>query len=633
MNPTVSGMPNRRMPNRRFRTQVCMAMLACLAMSLGCQSWITRKKEEKHEKEARLMKEKLADPDRPRLAGEIATPIGLTTHRYDAIGLLSSLPGTGGMVNPSAQREMMLTEMRRHEVLNPEGILDSPSTAIAKVRVFVDPCMTKSDNLDVLVECSDECNATDLRGGYLMPTMLREYMFLDGKNRSSNDKSIASGEFVTIPASLTGEEKINPLRGIVIGGGKLMDTPKLGIRVGKEWRHVMVVGSIADAINRRFFYQDGTRQQKVAEGKNDWHIELQTAPKYRWDPMHYMSTVMSIGFRETDEQISERIEGCRKLLMRRETARRAACELEAIGKGKATEVLLEGLLGVDAEVRFYSAYSLAYMDRSESVPILRALAIDEPAFRPLCLIGLGINEHPSARNALLDLLQESEPELCYGALLALRQRNPRDPTVLGERIGEVCQLIQIPSKNSTVAVSLEQQKEVVVFGGNSTITLNRELSPTPSLRIVPLSGGLLRLAKIQLEGEVLQSIISNDLESLLRAMPSVNASYNDMVHALDQLGTGNHLAARVAINPRPRAGRIYRRDASGDEAGETTLETVQVDASSRINQKQQKKNWISMATLPSIIPSKKPQVDSDKSKSTDSRSEVDSSDEEEGNQP
>jgi hypothetical protein len=37
--------------------------------------------------------------------------------------------------------------------------------------------------------------------------------------------------------------------------------------------------------------------------------------------------------------------------------------------------------------------------------------------------------------------------------------------------------------------------------------------------------------------------------------------------------------------------------------------------------------------LPSIIPSKKPQVDSDKSKSTDSRSEVDSSDEEEGNQP
>ncbi|MFN9437906.1 MAG: hypothetical protein ACK6DC_23615, partial [Planctomycetota bacterium] len=209
----------------------------------------------------------------------------------------------------------------------------------------------------------------------------------------------------------------------------------------------------------------------------------------------------------------------------------------------------------------------------------------------------------------------------------------RAPTGLGERLGEGCPLSQLPSKNSTVAVSLEQQKEVVVFGGNSTITLNRELSPTPSLRIVPLSGGLLRLAKIQLEGEVLQSIISNDLESLLRAMPSVNASYNDMVHALDQLGTGNHLAARVAINPRPRAGRIYRRDASGDEAGETTLETVQVDASSRINQKQQKKNWISMATLPSIIPSKKPQVDSDKSKSTDSRSEVDSSDEEEGNQP
>lgn len=618
-------------PANRLRIVASIAMIACMAMSGGCQSWITRKKEEKHEKEVRLMKEKLADPDRPRLAGEIATPLGLTVRRYDSIGLISNLPGTGGIVNPSPQRDLMLTEMRRHEVVNPEMVLDSPATAIAKVRLYVDPCATKSDHLDVLIECSDECNATDLRGGFLMPTILREYMFLDGRNRSSHDKSNASGDFVTIPVSLSTEEKINPLRGVVIGGGKLIEAPKLGIRVSKEWRHVMVVGAIAESINRRFFFQDGTRQQKVAEGKNDWHIELQTVPKYRWDPMHYLSTVMSIGFRESDEQVKERIEGCRKLLMRRETARKAACELEAIGKGPAADVLLEGLMGVDTEVRFHSAYSLAYLDRPECVSVLREIAIQEPAFRPLCLIGLGVNEHPSARTALLDMLQEEEPELRYGALLALRQRNPRDPIVLGEPVGEICQMIQLPSKYPMVAISLEQQKEIVVFGSNSSISLNRELSPTPSLRIVPLSGGLLRIAKMQLDGEVLQSIISNDIDSMIRAMPSVNANYDDLVQSLDQLGLGNHVTTRIAANPRPKAGRIYQRDTTGVDQSEEVLESVQVDAASRSKEKA-KKTWISMTSLPNLVPTRKSERDDyDSDDSTEPTKNVNS--QEEGSQP
>jgi hypothetical protein len=614
----------------RSQHSIAIALLSCVLISLGCQSWITGKKEEKHQKEMRLMKEKLADPDRPRLAGEIASPLGLAIHRYDAIGLVSNLPGTGGMVNPSAQREMMLTEMRRHDVLNAEMILDSPSTAIAKVRVYVDPCATKSDHLDVLVECSDECNATDLRGGFLMPTMLREYMLLDGKNRSSNDKTNASGDFVTIPASLCTDANVNPLRGVVIGGGKLLEAPKLGIRVGKEWRHVMVVGSIAEAINKRFFYKDGGRQQKVAEGKNDWHIELQTVPKYRWDPMHYMSTVMSIGFRESEEQVAERIEGCRKLLLRRETARKAACELEAIGKGKAIEVLLEGLLHVDTEVRFYSAYSLAYLDRMECVPVLRGLAIEEPAFRPLCLIGLGANEHPSAREALLGLLQESEPELCYGAMLALRQKNPRDPAVLGETIGDICQLMHFPSKNNIVAVSLEQQKEIVIFGNNSPIDLNLELTPSPTLKISPLSGGLLRIAKTQLDGEVLQSIISNDLDSFLRALASVNASYDDAVHSLDELGVGKHLAGHVAMNPRPRAGRIYQRDTSEQDPVEEVIESVKVDSSSRAKEKS-KQSWFSMATMPSLIPSKR--SEDDESEDEESDSDTNQEEQQKGSQP
>jgi hypothetical protein len=627
-------MPPSAADTRRDRLLLVLSflLLPCMVGSVGCQSWVTRKKEEKHEKEIRLMREKLADPDRPRLAGEIATPLGLTIQRFDTIGLISNLPGTGGIVEPSQQRDMILTEMRRHEVLDAESIVDSPATAVAKAFVLVNPSHNKSDRLDVIVECSSTCKATDLQDGYLMPSTLREYQVLQGKVRNSGEKATASGDFVTLPASVTGEEKFNPLRGVIIGGGKLLEAPKLGIRVNKDWRHVMVVGAIADSINRRFYFKDGTRQRQVAEGKNDWHIALEIVPKYRWDPMHYMSTVLSIGFRETEVQIEERIHGCRKLLVSRETARKAACELEAIGNKEAIEVLLEGLMCADPEVRLHSAYSLAYLDRPECVPVLRELAIQEPAFRPVCLIGLGVNENPSSREALMDLLQETEPEVRYGALLAIRQSNPRDPITVGEPIGEICHVIQIPSNSPAVVVSLEERKEMVVFGNNTLITLNQEFSPTPSLSVVPLPGGLIRIAKRQRDGEVLQSIVSNDLQSLIRAMPTVEANYNDVVHMMDQLQSSQSLGVPLAINPRPRAGRIYQRDTTDTESGEEVIETVQVDSASRTASGKSKRGGISLASWPSFLTSKPSEEDAALEKQSSKASDG-SLVPEEGNQP
>jgi len=585
-------------------------LIIALLGSLGCQSWITRKKEEPFQKEARRIRELMADPDRPRLVGEIASALGLTIRRYDSLALISNLPGTGGILRPGNHRQFMMEELRRHEVLNPEAVIDSPATATAKIRIYANPGDTKGDVIDVLVESTDESNATDLREGYLMPATLREYLFLDGRNRSSNEKATASGEVVILPPSLAGSAELNPLRGVIIGGGKLLEAPKLGIRVDKDYRHVMVVRSIEKAINRRFFYQDASRLQTVATGKNDWHIVIETVPKYRWDPMHYMSTVLAIGFGESKEQVDERLAGCRRLLVQRETTRRAACELEAIGSPEAAEVLLEGLGCLDTEVRFHAAYSLAYLDRPECVPVLQNLAITEPAFRPLCLIGLAVNEHPSARDALNDLLQEAEPETRYGALLAIRQKNMRDPAVIGDTIGDVCNLIQIPSKIPLVVVSMEQKKEIVLYGGNAAIDLPGELSPTPSLRLVPLAGGLIRIAKRQSDGEMLQGIIANDLQSLLRALPSVEGNYGDVVHILDQLGQKGYISIPVAINPRPRAGRIYKRDQDGTEESVEELESIQVDGASHATNPS-KRSWMQFASWPSLGLGKKAETNPD----------------------
>jgi hypothetical protein len=380
----------------------------------------------------------------------------------------------------------------------------------------------------------------------------------------------------------------------VIGGGKLLETPKLAIRIDQEYRHVLVVRAIEKAINKRFFFTDSSKQQLVATGKNDWQIAIETVPKYRWDPQHYFSTIMSTGFNETESQVQERIEGCKKLLLDRETARRAACELEAIGTPAAREVLLEGLASNQVEVRFQSAYSLAYLDRPEAVPVLSAIARTERAFRPLCLIGLGVDEHSSARDALVDLLQEPEPELRFGALWAIRQKNPRDPVVQGENIREICSLVQIPSQTPLVAVSLEQMKEVVIFGNNPSIQLDKPITPTPSFKLSPAPSNSVRLTKRQYSGETVEMVVSSDLASVLRAMPAVSSNYNDIVHLIDQLGLTSRLASPTAMNPRPKAGRVYQRDTDTPQCDEP-METVKVDGSSRAMRS--KKSWMSLSSF------------------------------------
>lgn len=584
----------------RLSTAILVTML--LLSSVGCQSWMKYKKKEQFEKDLERARELLADPDRPRLIGEVATASGVNPNLYHGIGLVANLPGTGGIVRPSTQREMMISEMRRNDITNPDEIIDSPSTATTKVRLITRPCDEAGDWMDIWVECSDECTATDLREGHLLPTYLREYQVHNGRNHVSNDKAKASGDLVFVPASLTEGNQAQPLQGRIIQGAKLLETHKLALRVTKDYRHVIIVKAMEKAINKRFYIKEASKMKFVAAGKSDWLIELKTVPKYKLDPSHYMSTILATGYYESDEEVAERVEGCRALLHDRETARRAACELEAIGTKAAAQVLIGGLADKDVEVRFHAAYSLAYLDNPESVPALCDIARFNAAFRPLCLIGLSINECPEARRALDELLQEPEPELRYGALWAIRHRDPRDPVIAGEPVGEAFTFVKIPSQIPLVAVSLENKKEVVLFGGNAVVQLVKEIAPTPSLRMAPTSSGMIRMAKRHATGDVMQAVVTSDLVSIVRGMLTIEANYNDIVQILDELGRTNQISIPVAMNPRPKAGRLHTREeeqslpaeSEGEEEGLEATEILMVDNTTRGESK--KSSWYDFAS-------------------------------------
>ena len=570
--------------------------LVCIT---GCSSWISKNREKENHfvKETRRIQELMADPDRPRLIGEVVTSLGMSPSQFDSFAIATSLPGTGGIVRPGLQRDMILDEMRVRETDSPEAFLDDPSTALVKLRTIAHPCNSKGDILDVQVENSSECTATSLVEGYILESRLSEMAMLKGKMHTSEPKATANGEVVILPTSFTRQSEMTPLKGVVIGGAKLKKDQPIGLRIEEEFRHVIVAKAIETAINTRYFFKDSNKQKMVAEGISNWFVSISTVPKYRHDSAHFMSVIKCTGFGESMEEQQERLLGCKKLLSNPETSRRAAAELEAIGTDAAKETLIGGLSSSDIEIRFYSAYSLAYMDCKESVPVLLELAQSTPAARELCLVGLVVNEDSSAREALEQLLQEPDPDLRFGAFKAIRLRNPTDISVKGEVLGSNFQFVQIPSSIPLLAVSLQKQKEVILFGNSIAVTLTEPVSPTPLLTLTPLLGDQIKLRKRHSNGEIRHAVVANDIVSVLRGLGNIQANYNDVVHTVNQLSLDQTLSTPVAMNPLHNQDMQIVDAANQNSKAFSGAKEVSVDNTSVDRSSSKKSSWWSAIGL------------------------------------
>jgi hypothetical protein len=264
--------------------------------------------------------------------------------------------------------------------------------------------------------------------------------------------------------------------------------------------------------------------------------------------------------------------------------------------------LLEGLSSLDPETRFYSAYSLAYLDRKESIPVLVDIAKREAAFRPLCLTGLTVTEVDLAREYLIQLLQEREPELRFGAFLALRERSSGEPIVQGERLTKNTKLVIVPSSVPLLAPSLQENQELVLFGSTAPVKLNAKLSSTPFLTLTPERANEIRISR-RAYGEIATVIVEADLTSVLRGMGSVDATYNDFVQTIDQLQNLNATPTPIVFNPRPIPGRIYNRESAKG------IELMALDASTRAKPKSAW-SWMKWpgALTPSAFASSKTEV-------------------------
>ncbi len=545
---------------RQFIKLPCSILVVA---SVGCMApWL--QKPDPNSPEARqskrdAIKDVLESEDRPRLLFEIAASPSISLGRVENLGLVTKLQNTGGVVNASDQREKMLNVMRRHDVDQPNKLLDDPSTAMVVVFVNVPPGARKGSIHNAGIRKSNFAEATSLRTGWLLKTELAEIRNLDGRRREGFDFAAAEGTIVT-EAQITG--KTDPdaqITGTVVGGAKLFKDRPIGIAIMEEFADAITQAAVLPAINERFTVFDGQKKDGIATPMKDNYIDLAVPKRYEKDPFHFVNVVLSLAFAEPSARRVERIELCRRQLQEPTTVRNAAWQLEAIGK-EAIPVLLEVLEHPDPEVRFYAAHALAYLNEPKCIPVLKQLAPEQAAFRAMCLTALAAVDQYEAEIALQELLQSTDAETRFGALMAIRSRDPNNPIVAGIPVGKTGSILQIPS-NSTplVAVSLEQKPEIVIFGKPPILNLPTVMHVNPRIMLKSETLGMVNVSHFAPGEEDRISQCTPDLPSLLTAISDVGGNYGDWVSFTRECSELGYLSEPMAMNPIPTAGREYDR--------------------------------------------------------------------------
>ncbi len=272
--------------------------------------------------------------------------------------------------------------------------------------------------------------------------------------------------------------------------------------------------------------------------------------------------------RETAGERVVRIESLERRLLEPTTAARAALQLEAIGDD-AAHILLKGLESPDAEVRFYAAEALAYLDREEAAPVLAEAAANESAFRWHALTALAAMDHVVAYEALNELLHVPSSETRYGAFRALRTRNAADPLVRGEYLGNEFAYHVINSDGPPmIHLSKSLRSEIVLFGQNQPLVPPAFLFAGKEIMIKGLDDGQIKLTRFGIgEREDQQEICDANVDQLVRSIVTLGGSYADVMQALQEARKGGYLESKLVVNALGTAGSHLPSRCEGSRGG------------------------------------------------------------------
>ncbi len=514
-----------------------------------------------------------------RFIKEQVTVSGLHPITIEAVGLVTNLDNTGGEPHPSLYRTMLMNDMKKRGISNPNALLNSPTRALVLIRAAVPPVIDVGDRFDVEVVLPENSEAISLKGGWLMEAHLSEQAAVSGGQiRAGHSLAKAEGPIMLSTGVGNSESTSSVLkRGRILGGGKylgglLKKGRTLGLYVRSDLRSVRTTKKIADQIGKRFHYHEHGIKKPLATAKTDQHIELKVHPHYKENYIRYVNVIRNIALDESPIERRERMERLRKSLLLPQSAYQSATELEAIGPDSIV-ILKEGLTSPDLEVKYYSADALAYLRDGAGCQILADAARNEPAFRVFALAALTTLGTPEARECLINLMQVpsretvdgverevSSAETRYGAFRALWTLDKTDDFIAGESINDDEFHLHVIRAEGEPMVHLTRFRvpEIVVFGAHQNLSTPISLTAGRHIMITAAAGSdVVKVSRFEPNAPDQEIVTTTHVADIIRAVGKLKAAYPDVAQMLVQAEKQSNLPGRLEIDAIPQGGRQY----------------------------------------------------------------------------
>ncbi|MBX9627136.1 MAG: HEAT repeat domain-containing protein, partial [Gemmataceae bacterium] len=519
------------------------------------------------------------DPDAPPTVASKTEVDDTRPVHVSGVGLVYGLePGAGSHPPAGGYRGMLEQSFRRKGFTNLRELLDDPAnrTSLVLVSALVPPGARKDDPIDLQITLPPDSRTSSLRGGYLYACELTEY------DTTGNLSSLAkTGK----PGGMGGELKLGDVwvrtldKVPVVAGAEVnpadakpADGPP-SLRAGRAWaggkvtrpRPYMFVMNRADAnmrtaagvaerLNVTFGGSDAAG--KVAEAKTRDVVWVHVPFAYRHDHRRFLLVARQVPMDQvgTDSLYRRRLED---ELLDPATAVPAAVKLEALG-GDAKRPLRVALESPSPWVQFAAATSLAYLGHSDGAGVLARLAEDHPALRAHCLLALASSDDAAFTDKLAELMGSPDPEMRYGAFIALRLANDGHPAVAGRPLNHALWVHPVARGSAgMVHLATGGRSELVVFGDNVRVR-----GPLPTFAIgtdftVGMPAGaagveLTRIVKVNDEWVEKKETSPPELTAVLALLARLGGGHPEAVALVRGLAAAEAVTAAVAVDAIPR---------------------------------------------------------------------------------
>lgn len=535
-----------------------------LATSVGCGTLLKGKKEDDTESLQSL----LVAPKPPESVGIGTEPVGLQPLLVVGVGAVNSLPGTGGAPDPSEFRDLLIDDMKRHDVPSCEAFLEQDSTALVQVEALIPPGARRGDRVDARVSCPADARATDLASGWLLDCRQHQNLRVRGgaikgpSLRKGECMSITTGPVTTVAAYQNSTDLGDQLTGRIIGGGQVQQDRKIGLAIRKQFVHHKIASAIADSISDRFFFFDGNTREGIATATTESSIDLEVPPRYRNSVDRLIAVIDRIAVSPRKRQSQAYLQSLGVRMDKAETSGDAALKLEALGES-AVPILLEKLESDNQEIRFHAADSLAYLDRYEAIEVLIQTIQDEPSMRAPAFFALRDMNDPRVDDALVPLLGVASIETRYGAFVTLRLRRKLPSKATTTQLGSFV-MHQIPNQSdqtaSAVIASIHDECEFVILSNEVPVKISTFIRDKRGLVIKPVGENRLAVQRYTVGAPDRQAECESNVKGLIESLARVGLSYGEVITILQRVKSEGAIEAQFAIDPLPKTKRTYYRD-------------------------------------------------------------------------